>query len=158
MKVIRNEYIAIVNLLIRSLDASDLALIGLRKNWCKNQYHDDGKRKPASNNEKSEKPKGASGDHNNDNDDKIKSFVTKVIMWIITIYTVGSFISLLTSSRGDRPEVSSPAIGSVYNIEQNMRIWDYEIVNCKWVKTHFREPAAMCPGTSSSIICWLLGK
>ncbi|KAL9872448.1 paraplegin [Glossina fuscipes] len=57
-------------------------------------------------------PGGQSGNNNsdenkNDNDDKIKSFITKTIIWIFIVYMLGVFISLITSSRGERPEGST---------------------------------------------------
>uniref|UniRef100_A0A1B0BXX0 Peptidase M41 FtsH extracellular domain-containing protein n=1 Tax=Glossina palpalis gambiensis TaxID=67801 RepID=A0A1B0BXX0_9MUSC len=57
-------------------------------------------------------PGGQSGNNNsdenkNDNDDKIKSFITKTIIWIFIVYMLGVFISLVTSSRGERPEGST---------------------------------------------------
>lgn len=51
---------------------------------------------------------GSSGGPNgnkNDNDDKIKSVLTKTIMWMFTIYMFVAFISLIMSPRTERPEV-----------------------------------------------------
>lgn len=52
---------------------------------------------------------GSSGGPNgnkNENEDKIKSVLTKTIMWMFTIYMFVAFISLILSPRSEKPEVS----------------------------------------------------
>lgn len=112
------EYKAVVNLLSRSLGVSPQIVRQFHLSICSNtsKRTDDGS-KPTDSQQKGASPPssgdgagsagGGSSGNKNDNDDKIKSVLTKTIMWMFTIYMFVAFISLIMSPRSDRPDAST---------------------------------------------------
>ncbi|XP_023298532.2 paraplegin [Lucilia cuprina] len=115
LKRFEDEYKAVVSLLSRSLGISPQVVRQFHLDlYSKSSKHNDDAGKNA------EKKEGASGKagsepnssggpngNKNDNDDKIKSVLTKTIMWMFTIYMFVAFISLLMTPRSERPEGST---------------------------------------------------
>uniref|UniRef100_A0A1A9WXZ6 AAA+ ATPase domain-containing protein n=1 Tax=Glossina brevipalpis TaxID=37001 RepID=A0A1A9WXZ6_9MUSC len=101
---IRNLFARSLNIRVQSIAQTDFSTLTRTFLYCSDREK---KTKTTS-----KPPRSQSGDNNsdenkNDNDDKIKSFITKTIIWIFTVYMLGAFISLITSSRGERPEGST---------------------------------------------------
>ncbi|XP_037823031.1 paraplegin [Lucilia sericata] len=118
LKRFEDEYKAVVSLLSRSLGISPQVVRQFHLDLYSNssKHSDDAgkntekKEGASSSGGKAGSEPGSSGGPNgnkNDNDDKIKSVLTKTIMWMFTIYMFVAFISLLMTPRSERPEGST---------------------------------------------------
>lgn len=118
-----DEYKAFVSLLSRSLGVSPQTVRQIHSGQYSfsNKSSDEGKKpsegqqqqKPSADGESGGAKSGSAGGPNgnkNDNDEKIKSVLTKTIMWMFTIYMFVAFISLIMSPRNERPEVRPSAL------------------------------------------------
>lgn len=121
MKQFQNEYKAVVRLLSRTLGVSPNKIhqvhLNLYSDSSKQGKGDNNTEKPVKGSTSSSNPNSGSTDgpngKRNDNDDKIKSLLTKTIMWMFTIYMFVAFISLIMTPRSERPEVRKLKIKSV---------------------------------------------
>lgn len=104
-----------VSLLSRSLGISPQIVRKFHSSMCSNASKQTDKNNKPSSADSKEKgastgdgpsSTGGSNGNKNDNDDKIKSVLTKTIMWMFTIYMFVAFISLIMSPRSERPEVN----------------------------------------------------
>ncbi|TMW49526.1 hypothetical protein DOY81_005389 [Sarcophaga bullata] len=115
LKQFQNEYKAVIRLLSRTLGVSPNKIrqvhLNLYSNSSKHDKESNKAEKPVKSSADSSDPNSGStdgpNDKKNDNDDKIKSLLTKTIMWMFTIYMFVAFISLIMTPRSERPEGST---------------------------------------------------
>ncbi|XP_061388137.1 paraplegin [Musca vetustissima] len=114
LKQFELEYKAVVGLISRSLGVSPQTVRHFHLSLCSTSKNSPSQKDGG----KPTEPAGSSGSsggstgggpngNKNDNDEKVKSVLTKTVMWMFTIYMFVAFISLILSPRTDRPEGST---------------------------------------------------
>ncbi|XP_037934109.1 paraplegin [Teleopsis dalmanni] len=101
-KLLSAESKAFIGVLSRSFGLPTQTIRQLHASFCNNNI-----RKDNDSDKQNPKKTPNENDKNNDNEEKLKSMVTKAVLWLFTIYMLIAFFTLVMSPRTDRPEGST---------------------------------------------------